>query len=161
MTTHKVRDGSRYVQFDGTQLAAVSSERPNAPRWTELELFRTDSGKYVLSKVGRSKVLHMPGCPRVFQRLSHFVEEFPQGEPERDGFTYDDCVPTEYILDDLLVEQTRYWAFVADEPGAIIESLHNDKDGARYLPRMSVTLLTDASRYDSDLADAFYVQRVL
>jgi hypothetical protein len=115
----------------------------------------------VLSKIGRSKVLHVPGCPNVYQKLELFVDEFPTGEPETDGFTYDDCVPTEYILDELLIEQTRFWAYVAEKPEDIIDSLHNDRDGARYLPRMAVNLLSEAAKVDPDIAKAFYVQRVV
>lgn len=156
--TYKIRDGSRVVSFDGVLLSAVSSERAGASRWTELELYKTESGKYVLSRVGRSVVTHVFECADVTSRLPLFVKEHPERDP--DDFDYHTCVPQEYDLDKLLVEQDRFWALIADNAQDIIEGLHRKKDGVRFLPRMAVDLLERASGVDSAIADAFYVEKV-
>lgn len=158
--TYQVRDGARIMAFDGTCIATVSSRRPSSPRWTELELYRTDTGKYVLSKIGRSVVTHVPGCPKIFGQLPLFSEEYPGEDPDGD-FEYCDCVPEEYNFNTLLVEQTRYWALVADAATAIVNELHTVKSGVRVLPRMAVNLLESAAKMDKQIADAFYVEHVV
>ena len=45
------------LRFKGHEIAHVSSEKPDGPssiRWTELTLYKTDSGKYVVQRVGVS-----------------------------------------------------------------------------------------------------------
>jgi hypothetical protein len=158
--TYQVRDGARIMAFDGVCIAKVSSRRPSSPRWTELELYRTDTGKYVLAKIGRSVVVHAPGCPRLFGHLPKFVEEHPDQVPEN-GFEYDECVPEEYDFNTLLVEQTRFWALVADAASAIVNELHTVKGGVRVLPRMAVNLLEAAALIDGQIADAFYIEHVV
>lgn len=51
---HSVFDGSRELRFVGCLLATASSEAPGKSRWAEFELYRTQSGKYVLAGIGRS-----------------------------------------------------------------------------------------------------------
>ncbi len=158
--TYQVRDGSRIMEFDGACLAIISSRRPSSPRWTELELYKTDTGKYVLAKIGRSVVVHMPGCPKIYGNIPRFVDEYPDDVPEND-FDYCDCVPEEYDFNSLLVEQTRFWALVADKASAIVNELHTVKNGIRVLPRMAVNLLEAAAESDKEIADAFYVEHVV
>lgn len=159
-TEYEVRDESRVVRFTGQELASISTSRPGAPRWTEMVLYHTDSGRYVLSKIGRSMVVHMPGCSAVIQRLNRFVDEYPAAEPHVIGVDFHACVPEPYNLDDLLIEKTRYWALVAEDPTAVVEALHTNNDGIRQLPRMSASLLEQASGVDPDIAQVFRTERV-
>ena len=51
------RDNQRDLRITGEQLATASShhyqgDRQN--RWTELELYKTESGKYVIATIGRT-----------------------------------------------------------------------------------------------------------
>ena len=51
------RDDNTDLRFSGVELAHVSSEKPDGPssqRWTELTLYKTNSGKYVVQKIGVS-----------------------------------------------------------------------------------------------------------
>ena len=51
------RDDNTDLRFLGAEIAHVTSEKPDGPsskRWTELTLYKTDSGKYVVHKVGVS-----------------------------------------------------------------------------------------------------------
>lgn len=50
------RDGDSDLVFRGTQLAWVSSGNHDAPRWTELTVYRTEGGKYVCERVGCTEV---------------------------------------------------------------------------------------------------------
>jgi len=58
VTTHRVQDAARYLEFEGVRLSEVSTETDAVPRWTDMALYRTDDGRYVLSIVGRSVVYH-------------------------------------------------------------------------------------------------------
>ena len=155
----QVRDGSRLISFRGKLTAEVSSERPGASRWQELRLFRTDGGSYVLEKVGRSVLTHMPGCPRIIGKLPRFQEAYPGGDPE-DGFWYDDCVPETYDFPQLLVEEDRFWAIIAEEPDQIVEALYRKKQGSRQLPRISLDLLEQAAKEDPAIGDAYLVEKI-
>lgn len=158
--TYSVRDGQRRVTFDGVELGRASSQRPGAPRWTELELYRTDSNKYVLARTGRSIVLHVPGCPGIVGKLNRFIDENPGAEPDEDAWEFHECVGDTYSLATILIEQTRHWAVIADTAEDVIGNLYRRDSGLKYLPRMSVSVLEQASRLDTDMAEAFYVERV-
>lgn len=52
------RDGKKDLRFFGEQLAEVSSQwvgKEQRDRWTEIEVYRTDKGPYVVSIVRRSR----------------------------------------------------------------------------------------------------------
>jgi len=158
--TYQVRDGARIVTFEGELLAEVSSERPTSPRWTELKLYKTDTDKYVLSKIGRSLVLHMPGCPAIVGRLDRFVDVHPGEDPERGSWDMHVCVAIDYDQDELLLEETRFWAVVADTAQDVVNHLQRKEGGVTLLPRMSVNLLEQASENDEAIGNAFYIQKI-
>lgn len=157
-TTHRVQDGSRILTFEGRLLGAVSSKR-SAPRWSELRLYKTHGGSYVLEKVGRSVVLHIPGCKSVLGKIPRFEDEHPGDDPD-DGYWYDDCVPDIYDITSLLVEKDRHWALIADDPAQIIDALYRRRDGARHLPRLSIELLEKVSREDREISGSYLVERI-
>jgi hypothetical protein len=51
-----IRDGARKIEFRGSLLAESSSQRPKKPRWSELKLYRTDGGTYIVERNGRTTV---------------------------------------------------------------------------------------------------------
>ncbi|MGV1079744.1 MAG: hypothetical protein ACOYD1_07810 [Candidatus Nanopelagicales bacterium] len=65
-----VRSGNLQIRFLGIELARTSSERLGAVRWSELALYQTVQGEFVLEKIGRSTVAHRPGCRAVTHRMS-------------------------------------------------------------------------------------------
>lgn len=50
------RDNNVDLKFNGVLLSGTSSRRPGQDRWTDLSLYRTDNGKYVIVSIGRSVV---------------------------------------------------------------------------------------------------------
>ncbi len=48
------RSGLKHLRFQGEQLACMSSRDDDSVRWTELALYRTTTGAYVLSQIGRT-----------------------------------------------------------------------------------------------------------
>ncbi len=143
----QVRDGNRLLTFDGELLASISSrESVSKDRWTDMSVYRTTGGSYILEKVGRSVRLHMPGCSEIINDLPLFQQEHPGEDPE-EGYSWcEACSPPigeEYDFPSLLVESNRYWATISTDPEVIIDALWRKREGYRRLPRISVQLLTD------------------
>lgn len=165
-THYRVRDGqTRIVEFDGELLGEVSSRRGQGPRWTELRLYRTDAGHYVLEKVGASVVVHAPRCPDMIGSLPRFQAEHPGADPS-DGSWWlcDRCMGTRDAVRDitkLLVETNRHWIIISDNPAEIVDALYRRKNGARSMPRMSLDLLDEAGQHDQAILDSFRAEFVL
>lgn len=46
------RQNARPIKFSGEKIASTDSRQGSNGRWTELALYKTDSGKYVCEKIG-------------------------------------------------------------------------------------------------------------
>lgn len=162
---YEIRDGGRVVKFTGELLARVSSERKSSPRWTEMEIYRTERGLYVLHKLGRSLVFHSPDCLQARQgRLPH-GHEVPGGIKPldlRDMSPCPSCNPS-YLdpPETLRFERTRSSAVVAETAEKAIDSLHRNDNGQRTLPWIASDLIEIASKVDADLRRAYRVEVVL
>lgn len=160
MDQYQVRDRHRILTFNGVLLAEASSRRRDASRWTELRLYQTVGGSYVLEKIGRSVVTHMPTCAEIVDKnLPRFQEVHPGADPDED-FEYHDCVPDEYDFTLLLVEQDRCWGLTTDSPTAVMEAL---KLKGRYveqtrMPVVGRSLLDAAARVDARFKVLWTVQ---
>ncbi len=145
---YEVRNGSRMLRFEGRKLASSSSKRPGASRWIEFDLYKTEGGKYVLSRVGVSHVFHSSVCPLVGRYGLH---EAHSEELSTFAVPCLECKPDS--LDPVIFPETfRYWTLVADEAEAVLEALYKPDDfGARYLTRVAERLLQAAAAQDADL----------
>jgi hypothetical protein len=160
MTSFKVRDGrERIIEFDGKQIAEISSERPDSPRWMVMKIYKTNSGTYVLEKIGASRVVHMPGCTEPFDDLPRFQDMNPGEDPFTPAWwqcrTCCDVAGVTVDMTALQVEENRYTGFWSDNPQDVIEELYRKKGGARVLQRMAVDLLEEASDADEGIAKAY------
>jgi hypothetical protein len=155
MTEYVVHDGLRRIRFDGDLLAKASSRRSGVWRWTDLVLYRTQGGTYVLEKIGSSRVTHVRDCPLVVEDLPRFQEAYPGEDPDDDEFAYDDCVPEVYDFPSLLVEKDRHWAQISEDPTSVIKSLMRYRAHARWLPRTSTQLLERAAEIDPTIRAAY------
>lgn len=147
----KVRDGNRLISFDGELLTSVSSRIDNRDRWTEMRVYRTVGGSYILEKVGRSMRLHMPGCSDILKELPLFQQAHPGEDPDAGYSWCEQCCPAdgeEYDFPSLLAEEDRYWATISTDPEIIIDALWRKRGGYRRLPRISVELLTNLCLVD-------------
>lgn len=148
----KVQDGARTLQFNGTLLGKSSSWRKDSTRWIEFELYRTESGSYILSRIGVSLVFHGAACPLV-KRYS--LTEAPSDLLQDSAIPCEECSPTDE-LDLIFPEKYRHWAQVSEEPTAVLDALHKyDDGGARYLTNVAQRLLEDASRLDPEIAEVY------
>ena len=152
---HEVKDGTRTLQFSGTILAKSSSWRKGSTRWIEFELYRTDNGKYILSRVGVSLIYHGAACPLV-KRYS--LNEVPADSLHRDALACEECNPSEEAVF-VFPETHRYWAQVSEEPDAVLEALYKyDQGGARYLTKVAERLLEEASSVDKGVERIYRVE---
>lgn len=159
MTTYQVRDGSRLITFDGDRLGFVSSERPDVPRWTEMNVYLTEGDSYVLEKVGRSLVCHMPECNEIGD-LPRFQEQHPGDDPDNGYVFHEECVPEEYDFTRLLIEENRYWATITKRPEEILEALERRRDGIRTLPRIGMELLEQVTERHPEFGDFWQTSRI-
>ena len=149
---YEIKDGSRTLQFEGSLLGKSSSFRRGSTRWIEFELYKTESGAYVLSRVGVSLVYHGAACPLV---KKYGLQEISFDELDGDSIPCEECYPT-HEADLVFPEKHRYWAQVSDEADAVLDALYKyDPSGARYLTNVAQRLLEEASMKDSNI-DAVY-----
>lgn len=148
----EVKDGNRTLQFNGRLLAKSTSRRKDSTRWIEFELFKTDSGSYILSRVGVSLVFHGAACALVKR---YDLNESPAAELFQNAIPCEECEPDESAVL-VFPEKYRYWAQVSEEPTAVLDALYKyDNGGARYLTNVAQRLLESASIQDPELAKVY------
>jgi hypothetical protein len=153
----QVRDGDRTLQFNGALLAKSTSERRGAYRWIEFALYKTESGSYILSRVGVSLIYHGAACSLVSR---YGLKEAFNSQLSSAATPCEECRP-DSSLDLIFPEKYRYWAQVSDRPEAVLDALHKyDDNGARYLTSVAERLLKDAAQLDSEIAHVYNVEIV-
>ena len=153
----EVKDGTRTLQFKGKELAKSSSWRRGSTRWIEFELYKTESGSYILSRVGISLVYHGAACPLVSR---YGLTEVQVKELQSDSIPCEICnaMPDAQLI---FPEKPRYWAQVSEEATAVLEALYKyDDGGARYLTRVAERLLEDASDGDSGIESVYRIELI-
>lgn len=149
---YEVKDGSRTLQFSGALLGKSTSWRKGSTRWIEFELYRTDSGSYILSRVGVSLVYHGAACPLVKR---YGLQEVPYGHLQKDSLPCEECAP-DGSADLVFPEKHRYWAQVSDDPTAVLDALYKyDSSGARYLTNVAQRLLETSASNDGKIDQVF------
>jgi hypothetical protein len=153
----QVKDGDRTLQFNGRLLGKSSSWRRDSLRWIEFELYKTESGSYVLSRIGVSIVYHGAAC--------HLVRRYGLSEVAVDDLQSPEalipceiCSPS-FEADIVFPEKNRNWAQVSEDPGAVLEALYKyDDSGARYLTHVAQRLLEDASNADEGIESVYKIE---
>lgn len=137
------------VMFDGVQLGfSTTEESLDTHRWTEVTIYRTAAGAYVVCKAGLSRIVHAYGsnCSSTARTVDA---------------TYDDaiacvkCQP-DLINDELFLEEVdRSYVHVSATPSGVIESLYStDANGVTYMTTTARRALRQASAADADLSRA-------
>ena len=154
---YEVKDGSRTLQFSGKKLGESSSWRPGSVRWIEFELYRTDNGAYILSRVGVSQVFHVASCPLVKR---YGLQEVESTHLQPGAVPCSECHPTlraPYVFP----EKLRHWAQVSDDAEAVLDALYKyDEGNARYLTKVAQRLLEAASQVDPNIDSIYRVELI-
>jgi hypothetical protein len=151
----EVKDGSRTLQFNGKLLGNSSSKRRDSTRWIEFALYKTDSGSYILSRVGVSLVYHGAACPLVNR---YNLTEVGYESLSHNSIPCDECDPSEEA-GLVFPEKYRYWAQVSEEASAVLDALYKyDDGGARYLTNVAQRLLEEVSDIEEEIAKVYRVE---
>lgn len=77
------RHGNLWLEFDGELIAEADSDDGAKPRWQHLRLYRVDGGKYVLERMGESR---LPGevCMRHVDEIPNAYQVRRRLERKRD-----------------------------------------------------------------------------
>ena len=157
--TFKVFDSSRILQFEGVRLSHSSSHRQGASRWIEFDLYRTEAGQYVLSRVGVSMIYHGGYCRLVEDYGLHSA---PAATLSLESVPCEKCQPVIEEDNDLIFPETsRPWAQVCPNAGAVLRAIQREDDeGNRYLTRVARSLLEEASVHDAAIDRHYRIQVV-
>ena len=159
MREYEVVNGKRRIRFEGELLATSTSWEQGADRWVEFALYRTASGNYVLSRIGRSVLYHLPECS-ISQR--NHLEDSVRSDLPADAVPCMRCQP--HLVQNfpaVCLERQRYWGQVCDSAEAVIASLERlDSSGARYMTNVSQRLVEAAGEIDPDIDRAYRVEVV-
>ena len=139
-------------------LANSSSRTQGKARWVEFELYKTPKQQYVLSRIGVSVYYHSGECQTVSRnKLSAVDGQELSGAYVPCSF----CSPNLLDLEGVYPETPRYAAWVCSDAVAVVSSLmKEDNNRTEYLTNVARTLLIEASKLDSEIAEAFYVDRI-
>lgn len=155
----EVKDGSRTLQFNGKLLGQSSSYRKDSLRWIEFELYKTENGSYILSRVGISVIYHCAACHLVKR---YGLQEVSIDDVDKDRAQQfvpcDVCNPS-FEADMIFPEKNRHWAQVSDDPNAVLEALYKyDNGGARYLTNVAQRLLEQAAAVDKNIESIYKIE---
>lgn len=132
----QARNGDTPLSFRAAVLAAATTARPGASRWTELVVYRlpvdtteeTATGGYVVSKIGRSLVVHKPTCSKANPRKMDTPDPWVDPDPARVACLQ--CQPYMGILDQrLLMERDRHAVLQARSPVDLAKVLLQGRPG--------------------------------
>lgn len=145
-----VRDGQRPLTFEGWCLAEADTQNGDDVRWTELAMYRTVTGRYVIEKIGRSDVYHSDDCAR--RRKGDRHDSLVAGATANDK-NVDECVPcTECGPSDddgpVWMEKDFFTSTMFASVEEAIRSLYRDDNGIPRLSHVAQTLLGRASESD-------------
>lgn len=162
---HTVRDSTRKYAFTGVRLAYVSSEAPEKTRWTDIELYRTDGGIYIIHKVGVTTLVHLENCEqlvRYHKRHTPGIDGIASDElPPEERDACPDCQPDlDYMLHNepaaLKFERDRHQVSIRETPEGAVQALHTVKNGVKKLGLLAGSALQMASDREPMLAAIFY-----
>ena len=146
---YRLHDGTRVIKFSGSILGQASSGDEDSLRWSEFTLYKTQSGKYILHRVGKSRVYHTTWCHRG-------LESTPREAITDDWVPCDKCKP--HLTRDSVVcpEKTRNKVIMTPTAESVVKSLYmKDADNVFYLTNVAKCLLEEASDNDSDIEKAY------
>lgn len=153
---YEVRDGQRPLTFTGRLLAESDSQTGNDVRWTELTLYVTTNGKYVIEKVGRSDVYHATTCPRRSKGELHVRLNDALNDDRRTIDQFEPCDVCNPTLNTtpVCVERDIFSASLFLTVEDMIKSLYRDdkNSGMPFLSHIASTLLARASENDENIA---------
>lgn len=159
MTTTKVKDGQRILEFDGEEIGFSSSQRRDSFRWIEFRLYKTKSGKYILSRIGFSNLYHLPDC-EIAERSK--LDESTRDEILDTDYPCPECRPDLDLLPFVCFEREKHWARVYASADEVLGGLMKTdiSSGIKYMTAVARRLLEDAATVDDAIEQAQSTERI-
>lgn len=157
---YQVRDADGSItEFEGELLGSGTSQRRHSPRWSELHIYKTEAGTYVVHKIGRTLVYHVPGAECGSKGALTTKHEIA---PDREVVPCHQCRPDREKLDVVSLEQDRNTIHIATEAPGVIESCKtfSHDDSTLFLTRVARDALDAAMDKDPSLETAFYHRKL-
>lgn len=171
MQQYVLPNDDREVRFVGEELGSATSRvgrDEDAIRWTEVVVFKTRAGQYVLQRIGASSVYH--GGPDQCggsrgERLRTTTLPNRIGDDRTDDLApCPVCQPGPWELyHEVVVERNVSTVTVAEDADALVTAAHSrDRDDPHvlFLSKTAERALRAASERDPLVRDAFLVQEV-
>lgn len=149
---YTVADGNKIISFDGVLLSEVSSRWGDKVRWSEFALYKAVGDQYILSKIGKSILCHVAGCPDTKPGLPRFQMINPGLDPDDDGFELcETCIGETYDYTQLLIERDWNYACVSTDIKDITHQLFRKKNGEQQVTKIGLSLLEEAAKLDGNV----------
>jgi hypothetical protein len=149
----QIRDSQRLVTFTGECLGESTSQSGTDVRWTELSLYKTDSGRYLVERVGRSDVFHTKSCARRSkgELKQHLSDNVPEDRELEDYVPCDECKPSR-IDSPVYVERDIFAVNIYATALELFQSLYRvGSNGIPFLSHVAQVLLEKAMQNDDDI----------
>lgn len=148
----RVEDQHQTIEFDGARIGFASTETAETSRWTEIEIFRTASDKYIVHRVGVSLIYHDAAAVCASGSLTDVSDL-----RKNDNDPCDRCrpQPVSQLSDGVRVrrETDRHSSDVVKTPQELIKALSLRRtNGSTYLSAVARDALVDAAGHDTAIA---------
>lgn len=152
----RVHDQHQVLEFEGERIGFASTETPDTVRWTEIEIYRTTAGNYVVHRVGASVVYHDAKAHCASGSLTTPAALLNE-DPNADHEPCDRCRPAPISRLDpkfqIRREADRHSADPAKTPEELVKRLLLQRpNGTSYLSAVARDALTQAARMDAGIA---------
>lgn len=141
----------------GVVIAAITTEDPDQPRWTTMDLYRTSDGRYVYYRVGHSLVYHDLGGYSGACRSG--VTTAPDDLPD-EAEPCAKCRPPLEPDGPVRMEESLPAIFVCDDVPGVLQALVKTRNGGTTISRPAQRLLADARRRDEAFRSYQGVERL-
>lgn len=153
-SSYFVREGNsqwELVEVVGDLLASSSSYASYKPRWVEFELYRTQTGSYVVSRIGKSLLFHQKSCKIVGRNN---LKSVPEEELDLDSIPCSECRPTRSAEGGVFPETPRYFAMkTTTAKGVLAAVVQSDDNNSEYLTNVAKRLLIEAAGADEGISE--------
>lgn len=152
---YRVNDQYQVLEFEGTLIGEATTETDQSPRWTEIRIYKTAGGNYIVERVGVSLVYHDPEADCA-SGLSRGVRDLLENDT-RELEPCERCNPLD--LEDMRPEsrvkvETNRNSASAVSADKLVEALTLSRpNGSKYVSNVAQTALSRALEHDPSLAD--------
>jgi hypothetical protein len=152
---HRVNDQFGVLEFEGELIGEASTESDRSPRWTEIKIYRTTGGNYVVSRVGVSLVFHTmeASCASGLPRLARDLVENDARQLEPCELCQPQDLEVLAPATRVRVETDRHSAEAVPAEGLVEALTLKRQNGSTYVSNVAQTALSMALEHDPSLID--------